>query len=95
MLFDSAQRKAEQRVPGGRSNTMSQPATKEIPFSVGKIEVTTPDFSYLQTARVWIMGRAEVQNSRDAYYKTEANPLSLANPWWKHCTRKLLIPKTW
>jgi hypothetical protein len=47
MLFDSAPRKAEQRVPSARSNTMSQSAMKEIPYSVGKIEVTTPDFSYL------------------------------------------------
>jgi hypothetical protein len=33
---------------------MSQSAMKEIPYSVGKIEVTTPDFSYLGTARVCI-----------------------------------------
>jgi len=92
MLIDSAQKKAEQRIPSARSNTMSQSAAKEIPYSVGKIEVTTPDFSYLQTARVWIMIPPEVQNSCRS---PEANPLPLANLWWKHCSRLLLIPKTW
>jgi hypothetical protein len=90
MKFDSAQRKAQQRVTSARSNTKSQSATKEN----GKTEVTTTDFSYLQTASVWITGRPEFKKSRDAYYKPEANSLSQKNPWWRHCSRMLLIPKT-
>jgi hypothetical protein len=54
MLFDGALRKTEQRVQSARSNTMPQFGMKEIPHSIGKIEVMTPDFSYLQTTRTWI-----------------------------------------
>lgn len=67
---------------------MSQSATKEIPYSVGKIEVTTPDFSYLQTARVWIMIRPEDQNSCRS---PEANPLPLTNLWFVTDTKDLVV----